>query len=470
MYPAALVAPVTPSAKAFLDFLRSNAALAEWRKATEEIRSLPAVARKEIWIADAPQFAGRVLQVRQLWVNDRKAVRARAPNGETLERLVAWDKARQEAWIAASTLGEVRDPARLEMVVAQIWEIAVLRVKSLRFETNAACVTFQQPESRIEFEHPYPAPVFSRRGNSAFYLANAIEFLDSPGEWFQEMPGGKIYYWPRPGEDVTRARAVVPALETLVQISGTLDRPVTHLQFKGITFAHAAWMRPARAGHVPLQAGMFLLDAYSLSPKGTAEQASLNNWAWIGRPPAGVSVNNANHIRFERCRFEQMASAGLDLQSGTHDDVIEGCVFRDLGGSGIQLGKFSDPGVETHVAYNPSDEREICAREKISNNLVTDCGAEDWGCVGICAGYVRDVAIEHNEVHELPYTGISVGWGWTKATNCMSGNRVLANHIHHVAQRLGDTGGIYTLISPTSSTQVKLIGSTSSQSVTGTMM
>jgi hypothetical protein len=142
-----------------------------------------------------------------------------------------------------------------------------------------------------------------------------------------------------------------------------------------------------------------------------------------------------------------MASAGLDFEHGTHDDTIEGCVFRDLGGNGIQLGKFSDPGMETHAPYHPSDEREICAREKISNNLVTDCGTEDWGCVGIGVGYGREIAIEHNEVHTLPYTGISVGWGWTKATNCMSANRVVANHVHHVALRLGDTGGIYTLSS-----------------------
>jgi hypothetical protein len=58
---------------------------------------------------------------------------------------------------------------------------------------------------------------------------------------------------------------------------------------------------------------------------------------------------------------------------------------------------------------------------------------------------VRETAIEHNEVSHLPYTGISLGWGWNKRTNCMSNNRIVANHIHHVAQVMGDTAGIYTL-------------------------
>jgi len=228
-------------------------------------------------------------------------------------------------------------------------------------------------------------------------------------------------------------------------MEGTLDRPVEHLAFRGIRFAHTTWLRPSQAGHVPLQAGMFMLEACRLKPKGTVERPKLDNQAWLGRPPGGVSVINANHISFERCRFEHMASAGLDFQSGTHDDLIEGCVFRDLGGNGMQLGKFADPGLETHIAYNPKDEREICTHETIANNLVTDCGTEDWGCVGISAGYVRQTAIQHNEVSNQPYTGISLGWGWTKLTNCMSDNVVYANHIHHVATRLGDTAGIYTL-------------------------
>ena len=34
-------------------------------------------------------------------------------------------------------------------------------------------------------------------------------------------------------------------------------------------------------------------------------------------------------------------------------------------------------------------EREplICSRELIANNVFTDCGNEDWGCVGVLAGY-----------------------------------------------------------------------------------
>ncbi len=416
-----------------------------WRRVTEKIPGLAEIARGEVWVTDAPKVAGRTLEIRQLWVNATKAIRAREPNGDNLNRLLAWDRLREEAWIPASLVDSLHDVSHLEMVIHQQWEIAVCRVKSLRIEGEKACVTFQQPESKIEFAHPWPQPVMSTNGNAPFYLVNALEFLDEPGEWFQEMPSGKIFYWPRPDEHLTQAQVVAPALETLVQVDGSLDRPVAHLGFTGIGFAHTTWLRPAREGHVPLQAGMFLLEAYKLAPKGTAYHAGLDNLAWIGRPPAAVSVRNANHVTFERCRFEHLASAGLDCVSGTQDDVIEGCVFRDVGGNGIQLGKFSDEAMETHLPYNPADAREICARETISNNLVTDCANEDWGGVGIGVGYGHEIAIEHNEVNHVSYTGISVGWGWTKATNCLADNRIVANHVHHVATRMCDTAGIYTL-------------------------
>jgi hypothetical protein len=425
--------------------LSGGVAVTGWQPAMGVIPGLPGVAQDKVWVAAAPKIHGRRLPFRQMWVDDHKAIRARTPNGDRLERLVAWDKTNEIATIPATALGGVKTPAQLEMIVNQVWEIAVLRVQSIRIEGANALVTFKKPESRIEFQHPWPPVIVTTNYHASFFLANAMQFLDSPGEWFEDLAAEKIYYWPRAGEDMTRASVFVPGLETLVQVEGSPDQPVTNLQFKGITFAHTAWRRPAEQGHVPLQDGMFLLDARKLSPRGASYHPGLDNLAWIGRPPAAVAVKNAGHISFENCTFEHLAAAGLDFESGTHDDLVQGCTFGDIGGNGLQLGKFSDPKVETHQPWNPSDEREICTGEKIADNIFTDCGNEDWGCVGIGVGYAREATIEHNELFNLPYTGISVGWGWTKMTNALRDNLIFANHVHHVATRLGDTAGIYTL-------------------------
>jgi hypothetical protein len=426
--------------------LSGGVSVTGWHKAIGKIAGLPAAAQGQVWVAAAPLLAGRALSFRQLWVNGRKATRARTPNSDNLPRLLTWDTDKRETTVPAAALGGLRQPAQAELVLHQMWAVNWLRLKTLSMQGDKARVTFQEPESRIQFEHPWPRPIINgKNGSSAFYLTNAVELLDQPGEWFYDAPHGQVLYWPRAGENLATAQVTVPALEALVRVVGSLDQPVSYLQFKGLTFSYTTWLRPSEQGHVPLQAGQYLLDGYSLPKPGTPDKAGLENQAWIGRPPAAVQLAGADHTRFERCRFEHLASAGLDYERGTHDDAVVGCTFQDIAGNGVQLGVFSDESTETHLPYNPQDQREVCANELLENNLLRDCGNEDWGTCGIAAGYVRGTTIRHNEVAQVPYTGISLGWGWTKTANCMRDNRVTANYVHQYGQHTYDVAGVYTL-------------------------
>lgn len=418
-----------------------------WRRAGEsEVAALPVAARGEVWVADTPLFQGRRVEPRQLWVEGRRAVRARAQNGDDMARLVAWDRAKEEATIPASALSGLTNAVEgLEMLILQQWEIAILRVKSVRVEGDRAVLTFHSPESRVQFEHPWPQPIMDAGNEAPFFLSGAAEFLDRPGEWWIDTKADKIFYWPRADENLETAEVVAPALETLVEIGGSLERPLKHVEFRGIAFRHGAWKRPALAGHVPLQAAMAMNEAYKLTPKGTPEWRSLDNQDWLVRAPAMVRVRNAHEASFVLCRFEQSEGSGLDYLVGTKGGAIEGCIFRDLGCNGLQLGHFQDDAEETHLPYNPGDARVVCEGTRIANNVVTNCGVEDWGSVGIAVGYARKIAIENNELYNLPYTALSVGWGWTRSANVSGQNRVHANRIHTIATRMADTGGIYTL-------------------------
>ena len=421
-----------------------------WKKITAHIAGLPKEAQGNIWQASAPQTAGNILLFRQLWVNGEKAIRARESNtDESMSRILSIDKQKQEIWINIPVGGLPKDPAQMEMVIHQMWAIANLRVKSIIIEGNKAGLTFYQPESKIEFEHPWPAPVIDKdhkmNGNSAFYLANSLQFLNKPGEWYEDLQSGKVYYWPRKSENLNSAKVVAPSLEKLVQVNGTMERPVSYVFFKGLRFEYTTWLRASQQGHVPLQAGMYLLDAYKLKIKGTPEKSGLENQAWVGRPAAAIELKYANHTGFEGCIFTHLASTALDYMRGTHNDEIKGNLFKDIGGTAIQVGTYSDESFEAHLPYNPSDMREVCTNEHIDNNLVVDATNEDWGCLGISAGYVKGIRIEHNEVCDVAYSGISVGWGWTKSANAMSDNIIRANKIHHYAKHMYDVSGIYTL-------------------------
>lgn len=416
-----------------------------WKKAANAINGLPKNAIGNVWCVDVPSPAGQTLIFRQLWLNGKKAVRARDKNGEEMGRILSWDFKNQTCRIPLSKNINPTAMVGMEMVIHQWWAIANLRVRSAKVIGNAIELTFMQPESRIQSEHPWPAPWISESGNSAYYLTNAIQFLDQPGEWYEDLRNHKLYYWPKKGEQMPIADAIVPNLETLLKVEGTIDNPVQYVYFKGISFEHSSWLRPSKEGHVPHQAGMYMLDAYKLQIPGTPDKQSLENQAWVGRPVAAVEVSYANNINFDNCRFEHLASTGLDYKKGTKDNLVKGSLFKDIGGSGILVGVFSDEAVEVHLPYKPSDLREVATNNRIENNLITDVTNEDWGAVGIGAGYVSDLKIVNNEINEVSYSGISLGWGWTKTENVMKNNLISGNKIHHYGKRMYDVAGIYTL-------------------------
>ncbi len=400
----------------------------------------------KLLVADAPNFNGRPLDFRQLYINGRKAVRARdVVDFEKMYRIIRNDKVNEILWVPSEAVKKIQKAKYVEMVLHEMWCVANLRIKSVEVQGDSAAIRFHHPESRLQFEHPWPSPMVTTDGrNSAFYLTNAKELVDEPGEWYHDIETRKLYYYPCEGEVIEEA--IVPAIETLVHVEGTLDKPVSNIRFENLTFSYTTWMRPSLMGHVPLQAGMYLIDAYKLRPQMIRKNNhKLDNQGFLGRPSAAVKVKAANNIDFVGCTFIHLGSSGLDYEWATMGGTIYRCTFTDIAGNGIVVGSFSPMAHETHQPYDPSDEREVCRELNISDNLIKDVTNEDWGTVGICAGYVRDINIEHNEISEVSYSGISLGWGWTRTVNCMRNNRVHGNLIHHYAKHMYDVAGIYTL-------------------------
>ena len=428
--------------------ISGGVAVTGWKRGCNH-PAIPEKLKQKIWSAEAPLIGNRRVETRQMWVNGHKVQRAaQFPDGG-LERMIDFNPEEQTITIPVSQSvnpKRLQNAGQLEMIVHQRWAIAILRVKSIDAKDGQAVVRFHEPESHLEFAHPWPQPVIGgEKGNSSFCLTNALELLDQPGEWFQEYPSGTIYYYPQAGENMETAEVIIPALETLVTIDGTLSRPVKHIQFNGITFAHTSWMRPSYQGHVTLQGGFPLLDAYKLQEPGLPEKAELENQAWITRPETAICVRGAEHIDFKHCTFRHLSSTGLDYEWAVTASSVEDCQFTDIGGTALLVGAFPDGGLETHIPFIPADVRELCSHITIRNNIISNVTNEDWGCVGIGAGYVRNMDISHNEVCHLNYSGICVGWGWTSLESGMCNNRIEANYVHHFARRLYDAGGLYTL-------------------------
>ena len=403
-------------------------------------------------VASVPDFNGRPVDFRQLYINGEKAVRARdVSDFEQMHRIMTYDKKNHVLWIpkaAATPLlrGGVKGGGEYaELVLHEMWCSTNLRIKSMTVQGDSVAVRFHNPEAKLQFEHPWPSPMTpDTKHPSPFYLTNALELLDEPGEWYHDIREHKVYYMPRKGETIREA--IVPVLPTLVEFIGTPERPVRNITIKGVAFHHATWMRPSEQGHVPLQAGMFLTEAYKLRPQiDRPNNHKLDNQGWLGRADAAVELRWTEGCHFESCRFEHLGGSGLDYVVGCKGGTTTRCTFTDIAMNGYVCGSFSPEGLETHLPYQPTDFREVCTQQEVANCHFYNVTNEDWGCVAICAGYVSGINIEHNTIHDVSYTGISLGWGWNRDLVCMKDNKVHANLIYNYAQHMYDCAGIYTL-------------------------
>ena len=309
----------------------------------------------------------------------------------------------------------------IEFVYKNDWILTRCGVQSI----NGATITMKQPAwQRLITRSPYP-------GTTPIFIENAYELLDAEGEWYLDRAAKILYCKPLPGEDMAAAEVIAPNLEKLVSINGTLDTPVHDLKFAGLTFSHATWLRPNTGeGFIEIQAGMCLNPDLSKS--------SIDDWV---KTPGQIVIHAGKNIAFERNTFSHLGSGGIDIEYGSQDNLINGNEFFDLSAQAVQLGDTFN--------HHPTDPRDIVKDNTVSNNYIHNVAAEYWGTCGITSLLTEHTRIDHNEIAWLPYTGISLGWGWggldaSTPTICKN-NEVTNNHIHHIMQVMYDGGALYTL-------------------------
>jgi hypothetical protein len=409
---------------------------------------------------------------RQLYVNGKKAVRACFPNAIAADekgagsfdhdfvRLTKVDSSGRAFDVSADYVKNIKNIEDVEIHLMIAWSENILRLEKVQVNGGTAKLIPKDPERTKLFHRAYPMLGTAFQSNppkqQVFYLENSYDLLDAAGEWYLDEKNSVLYYKPRSGENMATANVVAPRINTLFSVLGKdTKNKVGYMSFEGLTFAHSNYTRPSEEGFLDLQAGNFNVDVLADPGRGNWEKLNSNKFL-LWRPDAGFRVENAHHFLVKNCTFTQMAATGLDFVSGTNDDVIEGNVFYEIGAAGIMLGKFyQDSTTEIHIAYNPSDKEEISTRDTIRNNLVTNVTNEHQGAVAIGAGYPRYVVIENNEVSYTYYSGISVGFGWTKSETAMTNNHINKNNIHHISRLLCDSGPIYTLSNQGTGSEIK---------------
>ena len=329
-----------------------------------------------LWTARIPEVAEGKWYFHQLFVNGSRRTRARTPNegylraAGPLEPLANREEARRdrETKIGFRFQGEeIRPWQNLEdvnVIVYHAWTASWHHI---------AAVDAQ--ERTVRFTAPSGWPMGYWEREQRYVVENCREALDSPGEWYLDRKTGVLTYWPPAGEDPNQVEVTAPVLRALVKFAGDGEAGqwVEHIRLEGLSFQHADWDL-ARDKSADGQAATFL--------------------------GAAVSASGTRQCALERCEIAHVGEHALWLQRACQENRLVQCHLHDMGAGGVYVGEGARATVPTTSTRG----------NLVHNNFIHDGGHVFAAGIGVWVGQSANNTISHNEVCDLYYSGMSLGW------------------------------------------------------------
>ena len=375
------------------------------------------------WTAELPAVKAGQWFFRQVIVNDRRAVRARWPKEDGVLHIATADDSVKSFTFDQPLPRENLGGQDAELVVYENWSVsrAIITASDERQLTTATSVGW--------IGH---GPMTTASPGKPVFIEHARACLDRPGEWFLDHKTGLLAYLAANGEEPARTVVIAPVLTQLVKMVGTKEKPVRNLRFEGLRFEHTDFALPD-IGYSEIQAAHY----------------GPNTKAPTHVQPVAIECVFAEGCRFEGCRLAHLNASGLGFGVGCKKNTVVGCKIEDIGGNGLMVGWRGtgrlQAGAEGSLDADWNDPADAPTGNEILNCVIRRCGADSRGAAGVLVAFSADTRVAHNEIHDLPYTGISIGYRWNTTPTSQARCQVEYNHIHDVMKKLADGGGIYTL-------------------------
>jgi hypothetical protein len=170
----------------------------------------------KVWVAEVPKG----WRFHYLFVNGQRAQRSRWINHEQWRN---WPKDHRPA--ARQPEGQLvsftQNKAALEGLPSNGDVEMVCILAQFGKMANGVLTAIDSVKGTARWNSELLALRHSRNpGERGYNFENARKFLDQPGEWAVDSAAGKVWYWPRAGEDMTRAEVLAPRVYELLRLQG----------------------------------------------------------------------------------------------------------------------------------------------------------------------------------------------------------------------------------------------------------
>ncbi|MFC8799133.1 hypothetical protein ACFT2C_15465 [Promicromonospora sp. NPDC057138] len=263
-----------------------------------------------------------------------------------------------------------------------------------------------------------------------FYAENALPFLDAANEWFLDTHTNTLYYKPADPATIDALTIELPRLEALFTISGTVADQAHHIELDGLTFTGSTWNEPTTTGgYVDQQTGCYM-SLGSDYPEGgyPTFEGSRPHWAQM---PSAVQISAATDVSIKRSFFTGLGAGGVGIGNDASAHLsgeglaaqrisVEDSRFTAIGGSALTVGGIEQqahhPGTGADGTRDPAISDATVAAMTISdihvvNNRIWDVADTYTSATGILLTYSQNSVIAHNDVTDLPYGAINLGYG-----------------------------------------------------------
>ncbi len=364
---------------------------------------------------------------RQMFIDAKRGIRARDPDTGYFRVRQALGDFRTEFRFNSNQWTHSGPTQGMELALLHDWSISRVRVKEFNLENSTVKLA-----ERVGGPHDF----FRINGfeqDPRFFLENSVSFLNAPNEFFFDREQNTVRVVLTAGENPHQMEITVPSLATLVRVAGAEAEPVRGIQFSEICFSYSACPLPT-GGYGGIQASYFenrLVPAHLRELDPETESSHL-------RLPAAIEVSFAEECGFEESRFSHLGGGAIYFGRQTNDCFVKSSQIEDVGGCGVMVG-------ETVTRKGRNGRSLVCRGNVIEGNQISRCGQILLGSVGVWVGIARQTQVMSNEIFNLPYSGVSVGWQWNDRPSGCEENSICNNRIHDIMLELSDGGGIYTL-------------------------